>query len=300
MMNNLDFKKLRTFRVAARFLHFSKTAAHLGYTQSAVTAQILALEEELEVPLFERKGRTVHLTEAGATLLSYADKLFSLRDEAFNCVAKTKEKGEAIKVSGHETVLSYRLPTLLNAYMSSNMHNNISIIPTPIDELKSNVVSGNLDVVFTLEGDFQDEKLNSTKLLREPVIVVASNQCPLTSKKVIETTDFEGQTLLLTDQSCAYRRKFESILKENDISTVEKLEFSNMELIKSCVKLNMGIAIVSEVSVKNELSRGELKQLNWKPSDEISVNLNMIWSRNRLLPKSVELFIDTIKEAAFV
>lgn len=74
---------LRTFVVAARELNFTRAAAALYVTQSAVSKQIRVLEEALGVALFERRHRALQLTEAGATLYRAADEAFAnLRDTA--------------------------------------------------------------------------------------------------------------------------------------------------------------------------------------------------------------------------
>ena len=71
----MEFRQLVTFRMVAETLSFSRTAQALNYVQSSVTAQIQALEEELGVRLFDRLGKRVALTDAGARLLPYAEKM---------------------------------------------------------------------------------------------------------------------------------------------------------------------------------------------------------------------------------
>ena len=61
----MELRHLTTFKAVAGTLSFTRAAADLGYVQSAVTAHVKALETELGVPLFDRLGRGVALTEAG-------------------------------------------------------------------------------------------------------------------------------------------------------------------------------------------------------------------------------------------
>jgi len=65
----MELRHLNTFRAVAKSPSFTRTASQLGYAQSSVTDQIKALERDLGVPLFDRPGRTVALTEAGRRLL---------------------------------------------------------------------------------------------------------------------------------------------------------------------------------------------------------------------------------------
>lgn len=87
----LEIKQLIMFQTASKLLNFTKTAQILGYAQSSITANILALEEELGTPLFERLGKRVILTEAGMFLQDYADKILGLTEEALKVVGGINE-----------------------------------------------------------------------------------------------------------------------------------------------------------------------------------------------------------------
>ena len=81
--------RLRVFRAVARHLNFRMAAEELLLTQSAVTQQIKALESEMDVALFDRSGGRVSLTQAGAALLPFAEKLAELSEQAREAVAAT-------------------------------------------------------------------------------------------------------------------------------------------------------------------------------------------------------------------
>src|ERR671916_2274512 len=78
----VELRQVKTFRAVAEELSFSRAAARLGYVQSSVSSQVAALERELGVPLFDRLGRRIALTEAGAVMLGYAEGLLDLAREA--------------------------------------------------------------------------------------------------------------------------------------------------------------------------------------------------------------------------
>ena len=78
----MEMQRLQTFRTVATLMNFNQAAEILNYAQSTVSAQIKALENEMGVELFKRIGKTFRLTEAGAKMLVYADKLLAIKDEA--------------------------------------------------------------------------------------------------------------------------------------------------------------------------------------------------------------------------
>jgi DNA-binding transcriptional LysR family regulator len=85
----LELRQVETFRAVAEELSFSRAAAKLGYVQSSVSVQVAALEQELGVPLFDRLGRRITLTEGGEVLLSHSRKLLELAEQTKQAVADT-------------------------------------------------------------------------------------------------------------------------------------------------------------------------------------------------------------------
>ena len=77
----MEFRQLRTFRAVADNLSFSKAASQLFMAQSSVSAQIRALEEELDLKLFDRIGRRVLITDAGLKLYDYARRIEDMTAE---------------------------------------------------------------------------------------------------------------------------------------------------------------------------------------------------------------------------
>ena len=78
----MELRTVNTFLHIAELHSFSRAARELGYSQSAVSSQIAQLEAELETPLFDRVGKTVRLTDAGQTFLSYARTLLTTAQQA--------------------------------------------------------------------------------------------------------------------------------------------------------------------------------------------------------------------------
>ena len=77
----MEVRQLQIFRMLAEELNFTRTAEKVHTVQSNVTAQIKALEEELGVPLFDRLGRRVTLTDAGRRFLPFAEQALAQRVE---------------------------------------------------------------------------------------------------------------------------------------------------------------------------------------------------------------------------
>mgnify|MGYP000324279301 CR=1 FL=1 len=287
----MDFKKLRTFQCAAQTLNFSEASNQLGYVQSAVTNQIKALESELSTQLFERNGRGVALTSAGEQLLHYTQKLFAIREEARSVITQV-ESNEPIKIGGHETIITYYLPNLLEAYCKLNPTTRFVIQPTPVSNLKNEVLADSIDLAFILEKPFHRQGLAVHTYQAEDIVLVCSPAHSLANKQELTVDDLADEHLLLTEKGCCYRHQFEHHLIEAGVlKTSNVSEFISIETIKQCAKLGIGIAALSAVSVKRELEAGELIALGPKGM-ALRSNIHCAYNSKQERAPQVERFIE--------
>src|SRR5919106_3614415 len=114
-MRNLDLDLLRTFVAIAEQESFAKAAERVSRTQSAVTQQMQRLEEQAQVKLFRRAGRSKALTDEGVALLDYARRILALHDEAVRAL-KARERREPITVGAPPDAVDTLLPGLLNRF----------------------------------------------------------------------------------------------------------------------------------------------------------------------------------------
>ena len=112
----MELRIINTFLHIAELRSFSRAARELGYSQSAVSAQIAQLEAELETPLFDRVGKTVRLTDAGQTFLSYARTLLATSEQAKAALQPARQVGGTLRIALADSLCSAFLPDLLQRY----------------------------------------------------------------------------------------------------------------------------------------------------------------------------------------
>ncbi|MFX8652895.1 LysR family transcriptional regulator, partial [Acinetobacter baumannii] len=103
-MSTLNYNHLRYFWAVAHDGNLTRTAARLNLTQSALSVQIRKLEERLGHALFERRGRQLHLTEAGRIALDHADAIFALGGELLGTLGNTGEARRILRVGSLATL----------------------------------------------------------------------------------------------------------------------------------------------------------------------------------------------------
>src|SRR5258705_13397372 len=124
----LENFRLKVFRTVAQHLSFRKAAEHLFITQPAVTLQVKALEEDLGVRLFDRRGNQILLTAQGTRLLGYAKRMEALVAEAEQDIAEGEGQlsGE-LALGASTTIAQYVLPRLIGAFLLENPRVRLSL-----------------------------------------------------------------------------------------------------------------------------------------------------------------------------
>lgn len=294
----MELRELATFQAVARTLSFTQAAAQLGYAQSSVTVHIQALEAELGVPLFDRIGRRVALTEAGKHLLGYAEQLLDMAAEARYSIARhssTNALEGTLTISAPETICTYRLPSVLHAFRAIAPKVRVIFVPLTSSVIYQSVRDGRVDVGLGLDAPLQSTQLCIETLLSEPVLVVARPDHPLSSVESILPKAVEAETLLLTEHGCGYRAMFERDLEQDGVHPLSVMEFNSVEAIKQCAIAGLGIAVLPEITVQKHLNRAELVALKWHTS--FTVHTQLLWHAERWQSPAVSAFLDVARQS---
>ncbi|MBA3823935.1 MAG: LysR family transcriptional regulator [Ktedonobacterales bacterium] len=290
----MEARHLKTFRVLADTLSFTKTSLILDYVQSNVTAQIQALERELGVRLFNRLGKQVSLTDAGERLLPYANQIVQLLDEARHAVSAHQAPQGQVRIGAPESVCSYRLPSMLQALRQQHPLVKPVFCPGPVSELIQRVRRGELDVAFILDAPVQVDDLTACVLTQEPINLICSPDHPLAQSATLDVATLTKTPLLATETGCTYRTLFEQTVAEMGISIAETLEYRSVEAIKQCVMAGMGFAVLPHMAIRREVDQGLLVVLPWELPPAI-LALQLIWRRDKWLPDAVQACIAVTK-----
>jgi DNA-binding transcriptional LysR family regulator len=287
----MDLRQLTTFRVAAMTLSFTRTAATLNYVQSSVTAQIQSLEEELGVPLFDRLGKKLILTDAGARLLVYAGKLLDLADEAKAAVSGRSDPTGVVTISAPETLCTYRLPEVLHRFRQRYPQVTLRLKPHTVIDPRRYMLEAGADVAFILERPPHLDGVIIETLFPEPLLLLAAPDHPLVGAPVVRP----AEQMLLTEIGCGYRGILERQLATAGVRATSTLEFDSVEAIKQCVMAGMGITVLPAVTAQRELVEGRLVALPWtEPGFEVLTE--MVLHKDKWISPALRAFLDVARE----
>ncbi|WP_328448568.1 LysR family transcriptional regulator [Amycolatopsis sp. NBC_00438] len=242
MGDTMELRHLRTFRVVARTLNFTRAAGELHYAQSSVTEQVQALEAELGTPLFER-GRRLALTAAGERLVGYADRVLALVEEAKAAV--DDERGEPdgeLTIGALETLCAQWVPEIFKEYRTRWPRVRVSLVEAGRGELYAAVRESEMDVCFTFGDAPADPALASEELGREQLVVIVPEGHPLAGQTEIRPGDLQGVGFLATQRGCGFREMLDRI----DGPVIEA-EVGSLAALCRCVAQGLGCGIVPAI-----------------------------------------------------
>lgn len=247
---NLD--RLRTFRALAESLHFRRTADKLHISQSAVSQQISALEEELGVLLVERIGRRTFLTPAGKVLVDEAGKVLAAAERAAE-VVRGYGAGDVdrVRLGASTTPGVYIVPAALGAFRATLPLVELSFEIANSAEIEQRLVNNDLDLGIVGEEINHDELFQLT-IADDEIIAVASPK--LVGRKRLRSSDLDKLPLLARESGSATRRYVDAGLDQIDAKPKVAFELPSPEAQVRAAAAGLGLAFVSRHVAAGDLA----------------------------------------------
>lgn len=289
----MEIKHLNTFLVLSKLNNFTKTAEQLAYAQSSITTQIKKLEEELHVRLFERIGKCVSLTPEGERLIPYAQKLVALSMD-IESMYNGSQTGGSLKIGASESIGIYILPAILKAYKETYPNIDLHLDIADSSEFLPLLSNHSIDIAFTLDKHISDQAILTAMEIETPICILAHPNHPLAHKKKVKIQEFHKIPFILTGCGCCYREMFEQELSAHGISPKVMLETSSIQTIKESAKSGLGLCLLPELAVTQELAKGDLTKINYQPKCNIFVQL--IYHKDKWVSPGMKIFIESVQQ----
>jgi DNA-binding transcriptional LysR family regulator len=293
----MDLQRLLTFRTVATLMNFNRAAEVLNYSQSTVSAQIKTLENEIGILLFKRIGKSIQLTVAGSKMLTYADKLLAIRDEALAEVAGRNSVSGLLTVRMPQTIATHYLPPILCDYQPRFPGVRLDITSCAMHSLEHELRIGTVDVAFLFADSIGAKNLESELLRIERLVIVTHPNHPLAARKVVDFKDLEGQVLLLPKSDCGYRMVFEQELAAERVTPATVIEMNSIEAIKQTIRAGIGVTVIPEIAIRQEVDKGEVAKVRWV--DDLETGILMIRYKDKWCHPALLAFMEAVRRFVF-
>jgi DNA-binding transcriptional LysR family regulator len=253
----MDLRQLEIIRAIAETGSFTAAGEKLNVSQSAISRQVLLLEEELNEAVFLRIGRRIRITPAGEALLHLSHRIFQdVKDTVARITDTQASLIGPVRLAGGMTVSLYVFPALLRDFRKHHPDAEIKITAGSTDKCLAGLRSGLADVAL-LTLPINDPDLVTVPALQEELLVVSSPTHPLASKAKVTPEDLRDQPFVLFESGSNTRRVVDEFFLRNQITPQIVTETENVEIIKALVRAGLGLSIISYQAVSREVASGQ-------------------------------------------
>ena len=253
----MNYNHLRYFWAVAHDGNLTRTASKLNLSQSALSVQIRKLEDRLGHALFERRGRQLHLTEAGRIALDYADTIFDAGKDLLGTLSQQGRPRQVLRVGALATLsrnfqLEFLRPLLGLADVELVLRSGTLV------ELLQSLETLNLDVVLTNRAPAHDAMSNFTSQpISDQSVSLVGTPTRLADDADLATLLRDNPMIVPTEDS-PVRAGFDRLCARLAISPTLAAEVDDMAMMRLLAREDIGLAVLPPIAVRNELDTGML------------------------------------------
>lgn len=279
----MEFNQLRYFLRVADLANFTRTAEELGISQPALSRSIQRLEEELGQPVFERRGRSLSLTEAGTLLQGRAQQILSLIEDTKAEICDDGQSGR-VRVGAIPTIAPYFLPEVLRQFSDEFPKATLIVQENTTDALLKRCTQGEIDLAI-LALPVPAKYLEVEELFQEELLLVLPPDHPLVEKQKIRLSDVERYPFVLLDEAHCLSDNILSFCRESSFQPVALERTSQLAMVQELVSLSHGISMIPAMARQLDQSDRRVYRsiTGRKPTRTVAVAWNPYRFQNRLL-----------------
>ena len=212
----MDLRQLEILQAIAETGSFTACGRKLHVSQSAISRQILLLEEELGEPLFLRVGRKVRMTPAAESLVQLGKRVFQdVRETVGVITDRTRELRGTLRLSGGMTVCLYVFPPLLKYLRRVHPHLDVRLTVATAERSVQEIRAGRVDAgLLTLP--IEESDLVTVPVMREELLVVAPPGHPLARRRRVTPRELAGQPVRAVRSGVGHAPRHRSVLRERE------------------------------------------------------------------------------------
>lgn len=290
----MDLTQLTHFLKVAEHHGFTRAAEALVMSQPALSRSIARLEEELGQPLFERRSRSVELTDAGRLLESRARQILSLVDDTIAEISDDGATGR-LRVGAIPTIAPFLLPDLLRQFATEHPRCQLAVQEETTDRLVHQVQQGEVDVAL-LALPIAAKYLEIRPLFHEELFLVLSPENELNQRKKITLSDVQSHPFVLLGEAHCLSDTIVSFCRRGQFQPVSVERTSQLATVQELVALGHGVSFIPRMArVLDTSPRRVYRSLSGEPPER---TIAAVWNPYRFQSRLMQAFIEHVQQYA--
>jgi DNA-binding transcriptional LysR family regulator len=292
----MDLYPLHVFLTVAAEKSFSRAAERLLRTQPAVSLAVQRLEAELGEKLIDRSAKELVLTDAGHTVLDYARRFESLRQELENSLAELRDKSSGRLVIGaNESTTLYLLRHIGN-YRRLYPKVKVQVRRSLSSKIPTELIDGNLEL-GVISYDPNDDRLVTKVIYTDSLVFVVSPKHRFADRESVSITELDMETFIAHNVISPYREVVLREFQRYKVPLNMDVEMPTVETIRKLVQSNQGVAFMPLMCVGPELDQGTLRAVK---VNELNVErkIRLVYPARRAMSHAAKAFLEVIQQPA--
>lgn len=290
----MDFRKLEYFIAAVEQGSFTKAAQECFVSQTAMSQQIAAMEQELDFPLFDRSGYRPTLTLAGKAFYESSKTIVDSYEKAVKQAKELKhETAGSLRIGISGPVEKRFLPEILSKFVARYPEVNLELLELSFRKLAEKIRGGEIDIMFGLADEIETySQIEITTLFISTLCVIVSTSHPWQDRFEIYGNELKSEKLIIFSK--IYGPKYhDSFFRGCELDGFEPnviKEVDNFDEMILLVSANKGIAIISEEVLTEAFGIHKIKLIETHHHSEFCMARNKN-ENNPLIDEFMQLII---------
>lgn len=290
----MELSQLRYFLKIAEFGNFTRAGEELGITQPALSRAVAKLEEELGQPVFERRPRSVELTDAGRMLQTRAEQIVGLVDDTLAELGDSESSG-TVRVGAIPTIAPFLLPAVLRDFRDRLPGVHVIAYEETTDKLLHRCNQGEVDVAV-MAAPIVGRYLETETLFEEELLAVLPIGHPLAARKTVSLVDLRQHPFVLLDDTHCLSETILSFCRQRAFQPVAIQHTCQLATVEELVSLGHGVSLIPRMARNADTSDRRIYRPISAPTPTRTVV--MVWNPYRFQSKRLKRFQECLRRAA--
>ena len=291
---HINLNQLRAFYLAAREKSITRAAEALHVTQPAVTMQIKAFENQLDVKLFRKYGTELQLTDVGQVLYAYAKRMFKIVDEIEYVLKSYGDLTQgSLTIGTTRSFARHLMPGLLSRFQESFPKVKVFLKVGSSQEIADRIAAFKYDMGIIGRLPHLN-KLKAVPYTKEEFCVVVSPKHRLADKSVVSIFELKNEPIIIRESGSGSRHAILSLLASHDVKPSVLVEAGSVEFIKEYIIKGRGISFLYKPEIELEAKMGLLQPLGLKEGP-IRIQTDIVFARRANPSPAAQAFLQIIR-----
>lgn len=291
----MQIETLKVFCDLSETESFTKAAQVNDITQSAVSQQIRSLENQFRATLIERSKKKFRLTREGQILYEHSKQIIQTYDTLRAQLQELRDVvSGTLRVATIYSIGLYDLPPFLKRFLRTHRTVNVHVEYHRSNRVYEDVLSNVCDIGLVAY-PVKESRLDIVPLWKDRLVLVCSPRHPLAARGSMPLSALRGERFISFEPDIPTRRAIDKAFRSEGVEVQHIMEVDNIETVKRAVEIELGVSIIPQSTVAQEVRNGTLAEVELSGGD-CARPVAAIVKKSKVLSPAMKQFLAILRE----